>query len=412
MAARLDFWFDYTCPYAYIASTQVRKLAQRMGVALVWQPMLLGGVFRANDTPQNLSEVLLPPKLAHNERDFARWAALFGVRLHKPHAHPMRSVEALRATIATGLDPHVIEGFFRAYWVEGRQPSEPATIRDVVQAAGHSPDDVLAQIATDQVKDDLRHRTDRAIALGIFGAPTFIVDEKELYWGQDRMHFVADARVDDVLPAIVRAPHPARSLELFWDFSSPFAYLGASQAEALAARTGATLVWRPMLLGGLFKTIGQANVPLATWSVAKQRYYAKDMDRWAAYYGVPFKWPSHFPMNTIKAMRCQLALEGAPAVAFREATFRAFWAEDRDISDDAVLRELLTGAGADAAAVLARTQTPEIKQALIDATQRAAERGVFGAPTWVVAVAGVVGGEELFWGQDRIPLVERALVSA
>src|SRR5512140_804170 len=152
MVARLDFWFDYTCPYAYIASTQVRKLAQRMGVALVWQPMLLGGVFRANDTPQNLSEVLIPPKLAHNERDFARWAELFGVRLHKPHEHPMRSVEALRATIATGLDPHVIEGFFRAYWVEGRPPSDPATIRDVVSAAGHSADDVLAQLGTAEIK--------------------------------------------------------------------------------------------------------------------------------------------------------------------------------------------------------------------------------------------------------------------
>ena len=405
MAARLDFWFDYTCPYAYIASTQVRKLARRMEAALVFQPMLLGGIFRANDTPQNLSEVLIAPKLAHNERDFARWAELFGVRLHKPHTHPMRSVEALRATIATGLDPHVIEGFFRAYWVEGRPPSDPVTITDVVKAAGHSPEMVLSQIATDQVKDDLRRRTDRAIALGIFGAPAFIVDEAELFWGQDRMHFVAGAKIDDVLPPIVRGPGPVRSLELFFDFSSPFAYFGATQAEALAARTGATLTWRPMFLGGLFKTIGQSNVPLATWSTAKQRYYAKDMERWAAYYGVPFKWPTRFPMNTIKAMRCQLALEGtAPAAAFRDATFRAFWGEDRDISDDAVLGELLTGAGADASAVLARTQTPEIKQGLIAATDQAAARGVFGAPTWIV------GGEELFWGQDRIALVERALV--
>ncbi len=403
MAARLDFWFDYTCPYAYIASTQVRKLAQRMGAALVWQPMLLGGVFRANDTPQNLSEVLIPQKLAHNEQDFARWAELFGVRLQKPNAHPMRSVEALRATIATGLDPHVIEGFYRAYWVLGRPPSDPATIRDVVTAAGHSADEVLARIETAEVKDDLRRRTDRAIALGVFGAPAFVVDEKELYWGQDRMHLVAGARAEDVLPPIVGSTR-GRSLDLYWDFSSPFAYLGATQAQALAARTGAKLTWRPMLLGGLFKTIGQAMVPLATWSQAKQRYYAKDMERWAAYLGVPFKWPTRFPMMTIKSMRCALAVEEAHADAFRAATFRAYWGEDRDINDDAVLGELLTAAGADAAAVLARTQTPEIKKALIDATQYAADHGVFGAPTWVV------DGKELFWGQDRIALVERALV--
>jgi 2-hydroxychromene-2-carboxylate isomerase len=165
-----------------------------------------------------------------------------------------------------------------------------------------------------------------------------------------------------------------------------------------------------MLLGGLFKTIGQAMVPLATWSQAKQRYYAEDMERWAAYYEVPFRWPTRFPMNSVKPMRAQLALEHghlhshAQAAAFRAATFRAYWGEDRDISDDGVLRELLKDAGADAEAVLAQTQSPAVKKALIDATQHAADRGVFGAPTWVV------GGEELFWGQDRIPLVERALV--
>jgi 2-hydroxychromene-2-carboxylate isomerase len=190
------------------------------------------------------------------------------------------------------------------------------------------------------------------------------------------------------------------SLEIYWDFSSPFAYLGSTQAEALAARTGATLTWRPMLLGGVFRTIGQADVPLSTWSPAKQRYYFEDMTRWAAFWGVPFKFPSRFPMNSLKAMRAYLSLPEAKRAAFRERTFRAYWAEDRDIADDGVLRELL-GEGADE--VLARTQDPAVKKELVDATQRAVDAGVFGAPTWVV------DGKELFWGQDRIPLVERAL---
>jgi 2-hydroxychromene-2-carboxylate isomerase len=194
------------------------------------------------------------------------------------------------------------------------------------------------------------------------------------------------------------------TLEIYWDFSSPFAYLGSTQAEALAARTGATLVWRPMLLGGVFKTIGQAEVPLLTWSPAKQRYYYEDMQRWAAFWGVPFKYPTRFPMISLKALRTYLALPEERQGAFRERTFRAYWAEDRDIADDAVLRELL-GAGPGADEVLARTQEPAVKKALIDATQRAVEAGVFGAPTWVV------DGKELFWGQDRIPLVERALTS-
>jgi 2-hydroxychromene-2-carboxylate isomerase len=401
MARRLDFWFDYTCPYAYLASTRVRALAERMGAELVWQPMLLGGVFRASGTPQNLSETLIPAKARHNELDYQRWAALFGVPLRKPTMHPVSSVEALRATIVTGCDPDVIAGFYRAYWVEGRSPSEPSTIRDVVSAAGHDASAVLARIEQDAVKADLRARTDRAIALGLFGAPTFIVDDGPLVWGQDRMHFVAGTRVEDLLPRLARAPRPARpTLEIYFDFSSPYAYLGSTQAEALADRTGAELAWHPVLLGGLFKAIGQAPVPIATWSAAKQAFYARDMDAWAAYYAVPFRFPSHFPQNSLKALRAYLALDEASKKDFRERVFRAIWAEDRDIAEDATLRDAL---GQKADEVLSRAQSAEVKGALIAATDRARDAGVFGAPTWIV------DGRELFWGQDRIPLVERAL---
>jgi 2-hydroxychromene-2-carboxylate isomerase len=192
-------------------------------------------------------------------------------------------------------------------------------------------------------------------------------------------------------------PH---TLEIYWDFSSPFAYLGSTQAEAVAARHGATLVWRPMLLGGLFKIIGQADVPLFTWSDAKKKYTYEDMLRWAAFWGAPFKFNTHFPVNSLKAMRAYLALPEERRKDYREKMFRATWADDRNISDDAVVRECI-GAGADE--VLARTQDPAVKKELIDATEAAAKAGVFGAPTWVV------DGKELFWGQDRLQLVEREL---
>jgi len=192
----------------------------------------------------------------------------------------------------------------------------------------------------------------------------------------------------------------AHDLELYWDFSSPFAYLGSTQAEALAKRTGARLHWRPMLLGAVFKAIGTPDVPLLSWSSAKRRYYDEDMRRWARFWNVPFRMPSRFPMSSVKALRATLALPEERRGAFREATFRAAWAEDRDISDDAVLSSLI---GDDASEILARCGTPEIKQALRDATDRAIAAGVFGAPTWIV------DGEDLYWGQDRIELVEAAL---
>jgi 2-hydroxychromene-2-carboxylate isomerase len=189
-------------------------------------------------------------------------------------------------------------------------------------------------------------------------------------------------------------------LEIYWDFSSPFAYLGSTQAEGVAKKHGATLVWKPMLLGGIFRAIGQADVPMATWSDAKRMYTLKDMTRWAEHWGVPFRFPSNFPTNSLKAMRAYLALPDERRDAFRERTFRAYWAEDRNIADDAVLKELI---GDDGEAVLARTQDPGVKKSLIDATEAAVKAGVFGAPTWVV------DGKELFWGQDRLPLVEREL---
>jgi 2-hydroxychromene-2-carboxylate isomerase len=408
-APTLDFWFDYSCPYAYLGSTQVEALAARIGRALRYRPMLLGGVFKAVNTPQNLSETLGPAKAAHNAADMHRWAAFHSVKLQVPPGHPLRTVEALRATLATGVDPRVVHGFFRAYWVEGRAPSDPATIRDVLRAAGHDADAVLARLDSDALRTELRSRTDEAVALGIFGAPSYVLDGRELFWGQDRaalLEAVAlhGGRGPDVAspPGVNLVPgSSARTLEIYWDFSSPFAYLGSTQAEALAKSTGAKLVWRPMLLGGLFRSIGQVDVPLFSWPAVRQRYVMADMERWATYWGVPWRFPARFPTNSIKALRAWLALPEERRDAFRAATFRAYWSEDRDIADDGVLRELI---GADADAVLARCGTPEIKQALVDATQRAAAQGVFGAPTWVL------DGRELFWGQDRIPLVERAIL--
>jgi 2-hydroxychromene-2-carboxylate isomerase len=192
------------------------------------------------------------------------------------------------------------------------------------------------------------------------------------------------------------------TLELYWDFSSPFAYLASTQAQALAARTGATLVWRPMLLGGVFKAIGTADAPILTWSEAKRSYYFKDLARWAEHWGVPFRFPSRFPTMAVKALRAWLALPEERRSAFLHATFRAYWAEDRDISDEATLRALI-GEGADEA--LARCSSKEVKDALFASTQRAIDAGVFGAPTWVV------DGKDLYWGQDRIVLVERALTA-
>ncbi|HEY8073349.1 MAG TPA: 2-hydroxychromene-2-carboxylate isomerase [Labilithrix sp.] len=382
----VDFYFDYTCPFAYLASTQVPA-------ECTYRPILLGGVFKAVGQEQNLAGTLSPQKQAHNLADMQRWAKHFGVELRMPPTHPMRSVEALRATLATGIDRKVVNAFYRAYWIENRNIADRNVVADVLTKAGQDATRVMERASSREVKDDLRKRTDEAVARGVFGVPTFIVDGKELYWGQDRMSFVFGTK----WPPAKKAP-AGTVIDVYWDFSSPFAYLASTQLAALAARTGATLVEKPILLGGLFRSIGTADVPLATFSEAKQRHVSADLDRWAKKWGVPFRFPSRFPMLTVKALRVWYALAPEKRAAFRDATMRAFWAEDRDIADDAVLASL----AGDPEAV-ARSSADDVKAALRASTDEAAAKNVFGVPTFVV------NGRDLWWGQDRIELLERAI---
>ena len=193
-----------------------------------------------------------------------------------------------------------------------------------------------------------------------------------------------------------------KSFEYFYDVSSPYAYLAHTAVQDVAARHGAQVVWRPFFLGGLFKSLESTIVPFNNGSANKQAILRADMYRWAEIHGIPFAWPSRFPMMTVKAMRLLITLSGEAHVKAATAIFRAYWAEDRDISDPAVLREVLAGQGLPADELLAKADLPEVKQALIDATDEAKRRGACGAPTFFV-------GEHVVWGQDRLDHVARLL---
>jgi 2-hydroxychromene-2-carboxylate isomerase len=190
-----------------------------------------------------------------------------------------------------------------------------------------------------------------------------------------------------------------REIKFYYDYASPFAYLGATQIERVAAAHGATVAWRPMLLGALFKAIGTPIVPISTFNEAKRSYYQRDLHDWAEYWGAPFRWPTRFPMRTVDALRIALAVDGAERVRLSLALFHAYWVEDRDLADRAVLAEIVDGAGLDRGLV---ERSGEQKGALIAITDEAIAAGVCGAPSFIV-------GPHLFWGQDRLQLVERVL---
>ena len=141
--------------------------------------MLLGGVFRAVSARRAATlRGAVAAEDGAQPLDMQRWAALFGVPLTMPSAHPMRTVEALRATpFLTKIDPRVVDGFIARIGLMGARPVKSPALRDVLSAAGHA-SAIVARL--DEAKDELRRRTDEAIALGIFGAPAFVVGN-EMY---------------------------------------------------------------------------------------------------------------------------------------------------------------------------------------------------------------------------------------
>jgi 2-hydroxychromene-2-carboxylate isomerase len=192
----------------------------------------------------------------------------------------------------------------------------------------------------------------------------------------------------------------SRELEFFFDVGSPASYLAWTQAPGLCRRTGATLRYRPMLLGGVFKATGNAS-PAAV--PAKGRYSGRDMQRFARRYGVTLNQNPHFPVNTLMAMRlAAAAVDSDQRDTVLAALFEGLWLRERDLSDIDVLGQTLTEAGLDAAHWAALAQDQTVKDRLKATTEEAVERGVFGAPTFFV-------GEEMFFGQDRLDFVEEAL---
>lgn len=200
---------------------------------------------------------------------------------------------------------------------------------------------------------------------------------------------------------------PVHRLELYFDFSSPFAYLGAAKAPAVAAAHGLRVEWRPFLLGGLFRAIGTPDVPLFAMPAAKQRHVASDLRRWARHLGVPYAFPSRFPMSTVMPLRLAI-LAGDAAEPFIQRVFRAYWSEDRDIASPDVLAELAEEVGLPRHLV-EQTGEPDVKARLRSATAEAAAAGVFGAPTFVVHDERHPDAPLLFWGQDRLPMVDAVL---
>lgn len=194
-------------------------------------------------------------------------------------------------------------------------------------------------------------------------------------------------------------PTGPKTVRLFFDYSSPWAYLATERVEPVAARRGARVVYQPFLLGGLFRAIGTPMVPLEVMPAPKAAYVRRELERFAARDAIPYRFSSRFPLRTVDALRLTLLVPEEARAPIVHRIMRATWADDQDPADRGVLESCARDAGVDPGLV---GRTAEAKQALVRATDEALALGVPGAPTFVV-------GDQLFWGQDRLLFVENAL---
>jgi 2-hydroxychromene-2-carboxylate isomerase len=196
-------------------------------------------------------------------------------------------------------------------------------------------------------------------------------------------------------------------LECFFDCSSPWTYFAFESLLRMQDEIGVTIQWRPFLVGGVFNAVNpsvynsrDAPVP------AKAAYSKKDQQDWARYLGLPVLYrPTVFPVNSVKAMRACIVLEPeGKLVPFARAAFKAYWTDDKDISQVPVLTEIFLALGIDAGNLLAAIDRQPVKDALRANTQEAIDRGSFGSPTIFV------GGDDMYFGNDRMPLIKDAVL--
>lgn len=189
------------------------------------------------------------------------------------------------------------------------------------------------------------------------------------------------------------------AVEFFFDFGSPTTYLAYKVLPRIASRQGAEVVWRPILLGAVFKLSN--NTPPGM-NPLKSRWMMQDLTRWAHHWGVPFA-PAPIPLSTLQLARGATALLGTPDfVPYCDAVFEGMWCYGLDFGNPEVLQGVVRRIGLDPASFDASIASSLTKKALTDATEELVQRGGFGAPTMFV-------GDEMHFGQDRLGFVEAAL---
>ncbi len=194
----IEFFFDCSSPWTYLAFHNIQPMAAELGVAIAWRPILVGGVFNAvNPTVYGARDNPVPAKAAYMRKDIADWARLAGLKImFPPLVFPVNSVKAMRGCMLLEAEGKLVafaRAAFEAYWGEDEDISQDAVLARVCARAGVNPAYLFAGLGEQSIKDKLRANTEELIRRGGFGSPTIFVDGTDMYFGNDRLVLVRDA---------------------------------------------------------------------------------------------------------------------------------------------------------------------------------------------------------------------------
>jgi 2-hydroxychromene-2-carboxylate isomerase len=193
----LEFFFDCSSPWTYLAFHRIEEVARAGNATLVWKPILVGGVFNAvNPGVYEARANPMPARAAYHQKDLADWARYYELEIHWPSVFPVNSVRAMRGCLVAARQdalPAFARGVFEAYWGKGRDISQLEVLAEIAGHAGLDANRFANTLETPEIKRALRHNTDELVERGGYGSPTIFVNEKDMYFGNDRLPLVRAA---------------------------------------------------------------------------------------------------------------------------------------------------------------------------------------------------------------------------